>query len=34
MSGIDFGDIFPLVAKAVSIGLLLSIVVAFDFEVE
>eukprot|EP00253_Pinus_taeda_P033991 PITA_33991 len=31
---IDFGDIFYLVAKAASIGLLLSIVVAFYFEVE
>eukprot|EP00253_Pinus_taeda_P024770 PITA_24770 len=32
--GIYFGDIFSLVAKVVSIRLLLSIVVAFDFEVE
>eukprot|EP00253_Pinus_taeda_P006515 PITA_06515 len=32
--GIDFGDIFSPVAKVTSIRLLLSIVVAFDFEVE
>eukprot|EP00253_Pinus_taeda_P031714 PITA_31714 len=32
--GIDFGDIFAPVAKVTSIRLLLSIVVAFDFEVE
>eukprot|EP00253_Pinus_taeda_P036112 PITA_36112 len=32
--GIDFGDIFFLVAKVTSISLLLSIVAAFDFEVE
>jgi len=32
--GIDFGDIFPPVAKVTSIRLLLSIVVAFGFEVE
>eukprot|EP00253_Pinus_taeda_P036579 PITA_36579 len=32
--GIDFGDIFSPVAKVASIILLLSIVVAFDFEVE
>eukprot|EP00253_Pinus_taeda_P032716 PITA_32716 len=31
---IDFGDIFSLVTKVTSIRLLLSIVVAFDFEVE
>eukprot|EP00253_Pinus_taeda_P010573 PITA_10573 len=31
---IDFGDIFSLVAKVASIILLLSVVVAFDFEVE
>eukprot|EP00253_Pinus_taeda_P021312 PITA_21312 len=34
VSGIDFGDIFFPVAKATSIRLLLSIAVAFDFEVE
>eukprot|EP00253_Pinus_taeda_P031154 PITA_31154 len=32
--GIDFGDIFSPVAKVTSIRLLLSVVVAFDFEVE
>eukprot|EP00253_Pinus_taeda_P009860 PITA_09860 len=32
--GIDFGDIFSLVAKVTSIRLLLSISTAFDFEVE
>jgi len=32
--GIDFGDIFSPVSKVTSIRLLLSIVVAFDFEVE
>eukprot|EP00253_Pinus_taeda_P026663 PITA_26663 len=32
--GIDFGDIFSLVAKVASIRLLLSFVVTFDFEVE
>eukprot|EP00253_Pinus_taeda_P024292 PITA_24292 len=32
--GIDFGDIFSPVAKVTSIGLLLSVVAAFDFEVE
>eukprot|EP00253_Pinus_taeda_P016490 PITA_16490 len=32
--GIDFGDIFSLVAKVTSIRLLLSVVAAFDFEVE
>ena len=32
--GIDFGDIFSLVSKITSIRLLLSVVVAFDFEVE
>ena len=32
--GIDFGDIFSLVAKVASIKLLLSVVVAFYFEVE
>ena len=32
--GIDFGDIFSPVAKVTSIRLILSIVVAFDFEVE
>ena len=34
VSGIDFGDIFSLVAKVTSIILLLFVVVAFDFEVE
>ena len=34
MPGIDFGDIFSSVAKVTSIRLLLSVVVAFDFEVE
>ena len=32
--GIDFGNIFSPVAKVTSIRLLLSVVVAFDFEVE
>ena len=32
--GIDFGDIFSPVAKVTSIKLLLSVVDAFDFEVE
>ena len=32
--GIDFGDIFSLVAKVTSIRLLLSVAAAFDFEVE
>jgi len=32
--GIDFGDIFSPVAKVTSIRLLLSVAVAFDFEVE
>ena len=32
--GIDFGDIFSPVAKVTSIRLILSVVVAFDFEVE
>ena len=32
--GIDFGDIFSLVAKVTSIRLFLSVVAAFDFEVE
>ena len=34
VSGIDFGDIFSPVSKVTSIRLLLSVVVAFDFEVE
>jgi len=34
VSGIDFGDIFSSVAKVASIRLLLSVTVAFDFEVE
>ena len=32
--GIDFGDIFSPVAKVTSIRLILSVVAAFDFEVE
>jgi len=32
--GIDFGDIFSHVNKITSIRLLLSVVAAFDFEVE
>ena len=31
--GIDFGDIFSPIAKVTSIRLLLSVVVAFDFEI-
>ena len=34
MLGIEFGDIFPPVAKVASIRLLLFVVVAFYFEVE
>ena len=34
VSRIDFGDIFSPVSKVTSIRLLLSIVIAFDFEVE
>ena len=34
VEGIDFGEIFSLVAKLTSIIFLLSIVVAFDIEVE
>ena len=34
MLGIDFGDIFSLVSEVTSIRLLLSIIAAFDFEVE
>eukprot|EP00253_Pinus_taeda_P006627 PITA_06627 len=34
VSGIDFGDIFSHVSKVTSIRLVLSVVVAFDFEVE
>eukprot|EP00253_Pinus_taeda_P034114 PITA_34114 len=34
VSGIDFGDIFSPVAKVTSIGILLFVVAAFDFEVE
>ena len=33
-AGIDFGNIFSPVAKVTSIRLILSVVVAFDFEVE
>ena len=32
--GIDFGDIFSLVANVTSIRLILSVAAAFDFEVE
>ena len=34
LPGIDFGDIYSLVAKVTSIRLLLYVVAAFDFEVE
>eukprot|EP00253_Pinus_taeda_P016873 PITA_16873 len=34
VSGIDFGDIFSLVAKVASIRVILFVVVAFDFQVE
>jgi hypothetical protein len=34
VEGIDFGDIFSLVAKLTSIIFLLSIAAAFDFEIE
>ena len=34
VEGIDFGEIFSHVAKLTSIIFLLSVVVAFDFEVE
>ena len=34
MLGIDFGHIFPPVAKVTSIRLLLSITAPFDFEVQ
>jgi hypothetical protein len=34
VEGIDFGEIFSLVAKLTSIRFILSVVVAFDFEVE
>jgi hypothetical protein len=34
VEGIDFGEIFSLVSKLTSIRFLLSVVVAFDFEVE
>jgi len=34
VAGIDFGDIFSPVAKVTSIRLLLSVAMAFDFEVE
>jgi len=34
VSGIDFGDVFSPVAKVASIILVLSVAIAFDFEVE
>jgi hypothetical protein len=34
VEGIDFGEIFSPVAKLTSIGFMLSVVAAFDFEVE
>jgi hypothetical protein len=34
VEGIDFGEIFSPVAKLISIRFILSIVVAFDFEIE
>jgi hypothetical protein len=34
VEGIDFGEIFSLVSKLTSIRFMLSVVVAFDFEVE
>ena len=34
VEGIEFGEIFSLVAKLISIRFLLSIVVSFDLEVE
>jgi hypothetical protein len=34
VEGIDFGDFFSLVSKLTSIRFMLSIIVAFDFEVE
>ena len=34
VEGIDFGEIFSLVAKLTSIRFMLFVVVAFDFEVE
>jgi hypothetical protein len=34
VEGIDFGEIFSPVAKLTSIRLLLSVVAAFDFEIE
>ena len=34
VEGIDFGEIFSPVAKLTSIGLLLSVAAAFDFEIE
>jgi hypothetical protein len=34
VEGIDFGEIFSLVAKLTSIRLMLSVAAAFDFEIE
>jgi hypothetical protein len=34
VEGIDFGEFFSLVAKLTSIRFLLSVVVAFDFEIK
>jgi hypothetical protein len=34
VEGIDFDEIFPLVAKLITTGFLLSIVATFDVEVE
>ena len=34
VEGIDFGESFSPIAKLISIGFMLSVVVAYDFEVE